>query len=633
MVVENADERHLATASWAFPTYLFLISLFVLPIALKGQALLPDANPDLYVLTVPLALDQQGLALLAFLGGFSAATSMVIVSTIALSTMISNHIAVPIWLWMNARKTQTSGDVRSVVLSSRRGSIGFILVLGYIYFLLTGGSGALASIGLISFAGIAQIVPALIGGMYWHGANRSGALAGIGVGFLIWAYTLFLPSFEGGFLLSVETLEHGLFGLEILRPNALFGLEIADPLVHTVYWSLTLNTVTFGAVSLMTRPRLLERVQGAAFVDAFGTGQDNLMQGRVATAEDLYALAQRILGTTTAHALFAEVARSQGKASGLPVADEALIVRVERELSGSVGSASAHAMVSQIATGGQISVDQLIRMADETAQIVEYSHKLERQSKELERTAQQLRAANTRLRELGLQKDAFLSQVSHELRTPMTSIRSFAEILRNSDDVSGEDARRFVGIIHGESMRLTRLLDEILDLSVLESGQARLDLAAIRLGDVIDTASAGTEGIRQAAGVELIVRSQHLNTLISADFDRLTQVLINLISNAVKYGKAAHPKITIAAALTDGALALDVRDNGPGIAEADRDRAFEKFSRLEEVTLAGSAGLGLPISREIMRNLGGDLQLLPSDIGAHFRLILQTADTMSEAGE
>ncbi len=629
MVVENSDERHLATAAWAFPTYLFLISLFVLPIALAGRAFLPDgANPDLYVLTVPLSQGQDGLALLAFLGGFSAATSMVIVSAIAVSTMISNHIAVPIWLRLNTRKVQTSGDVRSVVLTSRRASIAVILVLGYVYFLVTGGSGALASIGLISFAGIAQILPSLIGGIYWRGATRSGAISGIGVGFAIWAYTLFLPSFEGGFVLTDNIIENGLFGLTVLQPNALFGLEIKDPLVHTVYWSLSLNAFVFIFVSLMSNPRPLEVVQAAAFVDVFEGGQSNLVTGRSATSEDLFTLAQRILGTTTAHALFTQAAHAQGKTGGLPDADDALIVRVERELSGSVGSASAHAMVSQITMGGQISVDQLIEMADETAQIVEYSHRLERQSEELEKTAEELRKANTQLREIGAQKDAFLSQVSHELRTPMTSIRSFAEILRASEGVSDADAQRFVGIIHEESQRLTRLLDEILDLSFLESGRARLDMEEVCIRDVVKAAASSTEGLRHKAGLALEIEETGLESIVQADFDRLAQVLINLISNAVKYGKADAPEVRISVTHEGGQTLVHVQDNGPGISVENQDRAFEKFARLDEVTLAGSAGLGLPISREIMRNLGGELVLVPSDTGAHFQLTLLPAESV-----
>ena len=251
---------------------------------------------------------------------------------------------------------------------------------------------------------------------------------------------------------------------------------------------------------------------------------------RSATTEDLFTLAQRILGSSRAHALFTRIAKSQGRERGLPVANEELIAEVERALSGAVGAASAHAMVSQVTVGGNVSFEELIRIADETAQIMEYSQRLEEQSRTLSETAEKLRQANTRLRRMSEQKDAFLSQVSHELRTPMTSIRAFADILREMDETSSDDAHRFATIISTESERLTRLLDEILDLSVLESGQANWKLRAVRLGDALDQAVAGTVGIRTDE-VRLVITPGGLDQDVMADPDRLAQVIINLISN------------------------------------------------------------------------------------------------------
>ncbi|NHX27379.1 sodium:solute symporter, partial [Escherichia coli] len=167
LVVENADEHHLATASWAFPLYLFLMSLFVVPIAVIGLSTQPvGSNPDFFVLSVPLSHGREGIAMLSFLGGFSSATSMVIVAAIALSTMVSNHIVMPLWLsWQSKGAASVSGDVRNLVLRSRRLSIAGVLALGYLYFRITGGSEALAKIGLISFTGVAQVMPALLGGL------------------------------------------------------------------------------------------------------------------------------------------------------------------------------------------------------------------------------------------------------------------------------------------------------------------------------------------------------------------------------------------------------------------------------------------------------------------------------------
>jgi Na+/proline symporter/nitrogen-specific signal transduction histidine kinase len=628
MVVENVDERHLATAAWAFPLYIFLISLFVIPIAIAGLSTLPEgANPDMFVLTVPLAAEQTGLALLAFLGGFSAATSMVIVSSIALATMVSNHIVVPLWLRYFKSGPESSGDVRGILLTSRRFAIGAVLALGFFYFQVTGGTGALASIGLIAFTGMAQLVPALLGGIFWRGATRQGAITGLVIGALIWAYCLFLPSFEGKFLLSAATIAEGPFGIAALRPEALFGLTGMDRLVHALFWSLALNTIFFVGISLISQPSELERLQTALFVDAYRQGENErpLALGRSATSEDLFTLGQRILGADAAYRLFADAARAQGKPSGLPEPTQDFIASLERQLSGSVGSASAHAMITQIAGGGSVSVDELIEIADETAQILQYSQRLEAQSKELEDTASKLRAANLKLTELGAQKDAFLSQVSHELRTPMTSIRSFTEILRGVQDIEGSEAQRFLSIIGAESERLTRLLDEILDLSFLESGQMKLERSAVKLSDVIDRAlqSGTSPDIDLPLGVARDGEAH--DAMVLAEPDRLHQVFINLITNAIKYGDPVRPMITVSAYRDGGRVIVDVADNGPGIPVEAGVRVFEKFTRLDPSSKSGSAGLGLPISREIMRNLGGDLTLVPSQSGAMFRVTLDAA--------
>src|SRR5690606_22935925 len=296
-VVENVHEHHLRTASWAFPLYLFLISLFVLPIAIGGLSYLPEgSNPDMFVLTLPMWAGQDGVALLSFLGGFSSATSMVIVACIALSTMLSNHIVVPLALRARWISLEAGGEIRRFLLASRRVSICVVMLLGFLSFRLSGDSGALAAIGLISFAGVAQFLPSLLGGIFWRHATGAGAIAGLLAGTALWAYTLFLPSFDGAFLLSADAIAEGPFGLKLLRPYALFGLEGLDPLVHSLFWSLSFNAVLFVLVSLARDPRPLERLQAALFVDVFRTPSASGLVRRSAATDDLSMLAQRILG-------------------------------------------------------------------------------------------------------------------------------------------------------------------------------------------------------------------------------------------------------------------------------------------------------------------------------------------------
>lgn len=628
MVVENDDERHLQTAAWAFPLYLLLMSLFVVPIAVVGLDLLPKgSNPDLFVVTVPMSQGQNGLAMLSFLGGFSSATSMVIVAAMALSTMLSNHIVMPIWLTINDSRASVSGDVRNVILLARRLSIGAIMALGYFYYRASGGGTALASIGLIAFAGIAQILPALVGGLFWRGATRIGALAGLSVGFSLWIYTMLLPGIGSG-LISDAVMQHGPFGLGWLRPQALFGIDGLDPIVHAVLWSMLLNAGVFFVVSLMSFPSPLERLQGAQFVNVYDhSAGPKGWGGSYAKSEDLMIMTQRILGAREAQGLFEREALMQGRRGPVPEPTPEFLETLERELAGSVGAATAHAMVGQIVGGSSVSVEDLLAVADESAQMLEYSSQLEAKSNELAETARQLRSVNEKLTQISSQKDAFLSQVSHELRTPMTSIRAFSEILRDTDAMGEADKTRYAGIIHDEAVRLTRLLDDLLDLSVLERGDVSLNLRSGTLSDVLDhAASSALAGAERPLTLRRDKRTEQVT--LHTDLDRLAQVFINLIANAQKYCDAPQPILSIHARQFAGRLVLDFIDNGSGIPPDARAMVFEKFARVS-AEKAGGAGLGLAICREIVQRLGGEITYLDGQPGGAFRVVLPLAGEMA----
>ena len=630
LVVENDDERHLQIASWAFPLYLMLMSLFVVPIAVVGLDLLPvGSNPDLFVLSLPLSQGQSNLAMFAFLGGFSSATSMVIVATLALSTMVSNHIVMPIWLAYGQNTVQQSGDVRHVVILSRRLSILLIISLGYFYYRLSGGGGALAAIGTISFGGVAQFLPALLGGIFWRGATRIGAVTGLCVGFALWIFTMLLPSFGAGAALSAATFEQGLFGIVWLRPEALFGVRGLDPTVHAVIWSLSLNTLSFILASLFSFPSPMERLQGAQFVNIFDhSSPARGWTASVAASEDLMIMAQRILGAPEAQAFFRAQARLQEKSEGLPEPTPRFVQALERELAASVGAATAHAMVSQLVGGASVSVQDLLAVADESAQMLEYSSQLEIKSRALTDTAAKLRRANEKLTQLSHQKDSFLSQISHELRTPMTSIRSFSEILRDAKGLNPEEKTRYASIIHSETIRLTRLLDDLLDLSVLENGEVTLNQQSGTLQELLDRAITTAS----AAATRAIVIDRNPSTeniQLETDLDRLVQVFINLITNAQKYCGAEQPELKIRTRLINGCVEVDLIDNGTGIEPESRDLIFEKFSRVPGQGGEG-AGLGLAICREIITRLQGTISYMPDTPGTGFRITLPQTHSVQE---
>jgi Na+/proline symporter len=669
-VVENNDERHLATASWMFPLYLMLVSLFVIPIAISGMTQLPEyADPDLYVLTVPLSAGQEGLATIAFLGGLSAATSMVIVSSIAMSIMISNHLVTPLLLKLSFFTNRQGDDFSRVLILVRRLSILAILTLGFLYYHSIGTASPLASIGLISFAGIAQFLPALIGGIYWEGANKAGATTGLLVGFALWVYTLLVPSFAGagwGFLSLVDS---GPFGIDLLRPDALFGMGEWDPLVHGLTWSLSANVVFYIVVSLLSEQSPIERLQSAVFVNAFDRRRSGVEDAipRSATTEDLIQLARRILGRERADRLLSEYAKARGMGTQerLRTTEPGLIIYVERALASSIGAASARSLVSRIAKGETISLESVIQILDETQEAIRYSRELEHKSRELEETARQLREANAQLTEMDRMKDDFLSRVSHELRTPMTSIRSFSEMLvdrgvgkgggggGSGGEGSGKDykgdgaplgdeqAHRFLSIIQHESVRLTGLLDQILDLNRMESGQLEWDLQQVDLCDIARAAMETMQGLAQNDGVILVDNLGDTRLPVMADPDRLKQVFVNLLSNAIKFNEArdhAEPRTVWVEPDPDVAREVNaeppsqgiiVRDNGPGIPPADQQTLFSKFSRgwKEGARRPTGSGLGLAISKQIILQFGGALILTASSpAGSSFAVRLPRGD-------
>lgn len=630
-VVENSNERHLATASWLFPLYLMLISMFVVPIAISGLTLLPaDANPDLFVLTVPMSADQGMLALLAFIGGLSAATSMVIVSSIALSIMISNHLVMPILLRLPFVDEARSIDFTQMLLMVRRLSIVAILILGFLYYRLTASTNPLASIGLISFAGVAQFLPALVGGVFWRGGTHQGAFTGLMAGFAVWIYTLLIPSFADAQWAFQGLVDNGPWGVALLRPTELFGLAGWDPLVHGLLWSMTANVLAYCLISLATLPTPLESVQSAVFVNALSPverGVEGAVR-RSAASRDIFRLARRILGPERAHRIFQDYNQDRGRLDDKPERDEPLIAHVERELAGSVGAASARSLVSRIVKGETISLDNVIDILDRTQQAVSTSQALQRKSRELEETAERLRQANVQLTRLDRMKDDFLSSVSHELRTPMTSIRSFAEILTEDPPPEPAEAKRFLGIIHQESQRLTRLLDEILDLSRLETDQVEMPLSAVDCRRVVADALEAMRGLADREGVKLSNEMADEPLWVIADADRLKQVFVNLLSNAIKHNDKRQPRAWVrdVPGDSDEQVVIQICDNGPGIPEEERGVIFSKFGRswAKKPNRPAGTGLGLAISRQIMVHLGGTLRLhKTSPRGTVFTLILR----------
>jgi Na+/proline symporter/nitrogen-specific signal transduction histidine kinase len=615
MVVENVRESHLRRALWVFPLYMLLINLFVLPIALGGLLYFGSGsmNPENFVLSLPLADGHYALAMLAFIGGLSAATGMVIVETIAVSTMVSNELVLPLVLRWRKQQLAAAGDVTRMLLNIRRAAILGVLLLGYVYYHLAGEAYALVSIGLISFAAVAQFAPALLGGIFWKGGTKLGALVGLSAGFAMWIYTLMLPSIAKSGWLSADFLQQGLWGQAWLRPEQFLGLTGMDPLTHSLFWSLLVNAGGYVLVSLWRAPSGAEASQALLFVDVFErTHQASpvFWRGR-AQVSDLAQLCARFLGRSKADSLLHAYALERGLASAQALTPDARLVQfVEMQLAGAVGSASARVLVASVAQEESLTPEDVLSILDEASQLRSYSRELEEKSQSLQQATDGLRRANEQLKSLDLLKDDFMSSVTHELRTPLTSIRALAELMRDDPEMDSAQRQQFIAIIVSETERLSRLVNQVLDMAKIESGHAEWVVTPVDVASLIRRAVVTTAELFHEKQIAVDLQLAPDLPSLPADEDRLMQVMMNLLSNAAKFVPVPGGQVQVTLVADALGLTVRVQDNGAGVPPEQQGLIFEKFRQ------GGAAdhrpqgtGLGLPISRDIVAHFGGRLWL------------------------
>jgi len=374
-IVECADVGDVGRARWWFTAYLALISIVVIPIAaaaIAARAAGATFAPDSFVLWLPLTGGHDWLSLLAYLGGFSAATGMVIVASVALATMVSNDLVLPVlWRW---RPQKLGHNVASSgILWIRRSAILAILLISYVFFRKVPNASSLASIGLLAFAAVAQFAPAVVSAVYWSGASRAGVLAGLVSGFVIWIYTLLLPMVASASGTMPGWMEHGPFGLDIFAPHSLLGFAGPDPLTHGVFWSLLANIAALVGVSLRSPPAIGERLQIPAVVDG---DMRSLLPGS-ATVADLKLLARRLLGPAAAETWFAQYVRDQGrKYSPSQRADVGLLQELELELAGALGAASARMVLTSALRGAGLQFTEVVTFFDEATRQLRFNREL-----------------------------------------------------------------------------------------------------------------------------------------------------------------------------------------------------------------------------------------------------------------
>ncbi|CAN7704707.1 hybrid sensor histidine kinase/response regulator [Bradyrhizobium sp. LjRoot220] len=378
-VVENSSIDEVNRARWLFPLYLVAINLFVIPIAIAGLVTFPfgAVDSDMFVLALPMEGNAPLLSIAVFVGGLSAATAMVIVECVALSIMVSNDIVLPLVLQRSPRTRAGGQDFGDFLLKVRRFAIFAIMVMAYFYYRALG-STQLAAIGLLSFAALAQLAPAFFGGLFWRQGTARGAMGGMLVGVAVWIYTLFLPSFLETTTAGLQFLQHGPFGIEALRPRALFGADL-PPLMHGVLWSLALNILTYIVMSMARQPSSIERLQADLFVPSTLTPiAPTFRRWRTTvTVQEIQSTVAQYLGPDRArHAFEAFAAAHPGHLDPAAPADFELLQHAERLIASSIGAASSRLVMSLLLRKRTVSAKAALKLLDDSHAALHFNREI-----------------------------------------------------------------------------------------------------------------------------------------------------------------------------------------------------------------------------------------------------------------
>ena len=479
-VVENSREKHLKKAIWLFPLYLLLFNVFVIFIAWGGKLTFGNnVNAEYFTLLLPLENGNTFLALLVFLGGFSAVISMVVVSTLALSTMVSNNLIIPYGFldkFIKGHPEKNSIYIKSI----RRISIFLLIIVAYFFYINFSIELSLYSIGLISFVIIAQLAPSFFIGLFWNRGSSKAAIGGIFVGFLITIYTLILPFTIEAFTGSREFTDHGFMDISILKPYALFGIDFLSAPAHAFFWSLAFNILSYLIISLTFKGNYRERNYAEMFVDSknFSSLQDSALVWKgEAYVADIKNVLIKFLGEDRSQRALNLFFLKYKLPQNTQMADARLINFSEKLLTGSIGNASAKILISSVVKEEEISLLEVLKILEESKDALARNKLLHDKSTELTNLSNKLKDANEELIVKDKQKDDFLDTVAHELKTPITGIRAATELLMDEDDeMPGEMKSQFLKNILQDSDRLSRLIHNILDFEKLSTGRQQLVL-------------------------------------------------------------------------------------------------------------------------------------------------------------
>lgn len=612
-IVENNQEKHIRTAIWLLPLYLLLFNIFVFPIAWGGNILFgtQGLNSDTYSLLIPQHFNNNCLTVLVFLGGFSAAISMIIVSSITLATMLSNNLLIPYGFIGSLENTSQEKNTKKIVLSRKIG-IFSLIILAYIIYRVFILDYTLVSIGLVSFVIIAQLAPAFFGGLFWRRGSKKGAMTGIILGFLICFYTLLIPYAIGSTKSTSTFIQEGPWGIALLKPFQLFGLDYLDPIPQAVFWSLFVNLLSYLAVSVSFSGNYRERNYAEMFVDIdkYITNHENAYVWKgTANISDIEKILERFLGIERTKRALTIFNLKYNIDKDNKIADARFIKFAENLLTGHIGTASAKIVIASVAKEDKISLPEVLRILEESKENIVINKKLTESSNELKKISEQLQVANQELINKDIQKDEFLDTVTHELRTPITAIRAATEILHDDEDIPADVRQKFLQNIINESDRLNRLIDKILDLEKFETGKQKIYLSKNNISRTINNTLESLQQLilNKNISVEFEKKSNEIKAFY--DEERIVQVLHNLFSNAIKFCAETNGKISVEINEDQDFIAVSIHNNGKEIKPDDMEAVFDKFyqSRNQNIKKPIGSGLGLAICKKIIEHHKGKI--------------------------
>jgi len=612
-VVENNRESHVKTAVWLFPLYLLLFNIFVYPVAWGGNILFDGqaVNSDTYSLLIPQFFDNKIMTVLVFLGGFSAAISMIVVSSIGLSTMLSNNVLIP-YGFLGRLQSEVQETNNKKIVNIRKVGIFSLIILSYVIYRVFVLEYNLFSIGMVSFVIIAQLAPSFFGAILWRRASRNGAVAGIIVGFLICTYTLLIPYAIGFTNFEQTFINHGLFGIDLLKPFELFGLDYLNPVPHALFWSILFNLFVYMAVSVSFKGNYRERNYAEMFIDIdkYITMHENafIWKGTAYTS-DIQKVLNRFLGEERTKRALNIFSLKYNVDKNQELADARLIKFAENLLTGHIGTASAKILISSVVKEEKITLPEVLKILEESQENIIINKKLTETSTELKAITAQLKKANENLISKDKQKDEFLDTISHELRTPITAIRAATEILHDDDDIPQEMKKQFLSNIISESDRLNRLITKILDLEKFDSGKQKIYVTKNNIYNTISETISQLQQLIENKNITVDLISEKNIVKAYYDEDRITQVLNNLLSNAIKFCPNQDGNITIFIKESVSEIEVAVEDNGKGIDKNDFEAIFDKFyqSSNQNIRKPVGSGLGLAICKKIIEHHRGKI--------------------------